>query len=157
MPGIFIPNTHGLIKLLTLILTVCPSFSCCSIEYFAPCTPEGFGGFVLLIVLVFCVMFLFYLSLSCVLYTHGCQCLCIVNSWSPLRFSLRVKFWSDGNWFVLFQTYTWYPNSVVCHGKYSYIVYMQPCMANIERQLQDNILFNPLSKRLWDKSDNLRK
>ena len=46
-----------------------------------------FGGFVLHVFLVFCV-FVFCFSLSCILCSKCCQCLWIVHSWFPLRFSL---------------------------------------------------------------------
>ena len=48
-------------------------------------------GSVLLIVLVFCAVFWFYLSLSCVLCTQCCQCLWIVHYLLPLRISLAFK------------------------------------------------------------------
>ena len=65
---------------------------------------------VMVIVLVFCVVFLFCLSSSCILCTLCCQFLWIVHSWLSLRFSLTFIY-SISVWEAIT---VWYCSCMFC-------------------------------------------
>lgn len=124
MSGIFIPNTHGLITLLTLILTVCPSFSFCYCfinRIFCTLYTRGFWWARVTNVFRFLwYVFVLFVLVMCSLYPMLPVSLYFQFLVTPSVFA-KSKFWSDGNLFVLFQAYTWYSNYFVCQSKNSYI------------------------------------
>jgi hypothetical protein len=68
----------------------------CSCDY--PVFTAGFDGVHVAHLFIFCDVlycaFVFCLSSSCVLCAHCCQCLLIVYSWLPPRFSLPIIYYS---------------------------------------------------------------
>lgn len=85
------------------------------------CTPEVFGGSVLLMFFVIlCYVFVLFVLVMCSVYPMLPVSLYFQFLVTPSVFA-KSKFLSDGNLFVLFQAYTWNHNSFVCQSKNSYI------------------------------------